>query len=313
MPILSNSKYILVTLIGASGMLGADHVAEVTGYIAQHQGTVIAQDWLSPFEACDLTVEMEGADEGGEDGATWLRNFIQPFVHARKLDVIVQADVGMARRKKLLFADMESTIIKEEMLEELAAQVGLRDKVQEITQRAMNGELDFRAALQERLALLKGLPTSVLDELSAKMTVMGGARELVATMRAQGSHCVLVSGGFRVFTGKIARELGFHAEHGNELALADGKIAGVLAEPVLDKNGKLAILKETTAGQGLNIADALAVGDGANDIPMLLEAGIGIAYHAKPAVLEQAKHCLRFADLRGLLWAQGYRAGEIRQ
>jgi len=198
------------------------------------------------------------------------------------------------------------------MLEELADFVGLRAKVEEITTRAMNGELDFRAALQERLLLLKGLPASILDDLCKKMTITPGAKELVATMRAHGAKCLIVSGGFTVFTSDIARQLGFDGHFGNGIAIEDGKISDAIVEPLLDKNSKRRILGETAKQMNISEADICAVGDGANDVPMLLAAGLGIAYHAKPAVQKQANFNIRFANLRALLWVQGYHSKELR-
>jgi len=303
---------LIATLIGSTARpLTPLDVAAITGHIAQHQAVVTGQDWLCPFEACDVTLE----DESGVPLAATLprlRNALYAYLHPRGFDAVVQA-AGGNRRKKALFADMESTLIKEEMLEELADTLGLRAPVQRITTRAMNGELDFRAALAARMEVLQGVPAATVEALVARMTVNPGAAALVATMRAAGAHCVLVSGGFRIFTRALAAQLGFHAEHGNQLDIAEGKITGRLVEPLLDKHRKQEIMAATLAAQGLAAADSLAVGDGANDLPMLLAAGLGIAYHAKPAVQAEAPHRLKFADLRGLLWAQGYRAAEVKQ
>lgn len=292
----------VITLIGSEkrALTGADVQAALT-LVSRHDVFVEKQDWLAPDEACDL----HAVDDGTE-----LRGFLSAFAHERGLDVLVQHPEN--RRKKALFADMESTIIKEEMLEELADFVGLRTKVEDITTRAMNGELDFKAALAERLALLKDLSASIVDDLAKKMTIMEGAKELLGTMRAHGAYCVLVSGGFRVFTSRIAAQLGFHVDYGNILDIQNGKLTGLMVEPVLDKTSKLSILQETVKARGLSAQDAVAVGDGANDVPMLLEAGLGLAYRAKPSVQDRVAHAVRFANLRALLWAQGYRAGEIK-
>lgn len=259
------------------------------------------QQWLAPHEACDIFPDALSAETTAH---------IHTWAAEQKIDVIIQDTEG--RRKKALCADMESTIIHEEMLEELAARVGLREKVEIITRRAMNGELDFKAALKERLALLKGLSAEVIDELIKTMTIMDGARELVATMRGHGARCVIVSGGFKAFTGAVAQQLGFDEEHGNILDIKDGALTGEMVEPVLDKTSKLSILQKTAASLGCTTKDMCAVGDGANDIPMLLEAGLGIAYHAKPAVQMEARYNLRYANLRGLLWAQGYKSHDLK-
>jgi len=264
---------------------------------------ILRRDWLCEGEACDVYAS------GTPDGAAFSRRMGE-LAESFGLDAIAQPEEN--RRKKMLFADMESTIIREEMLELLAEHAGLREKVADITRRAMNGEIaSFRDALAERLALLRGLPASVIDETAACMTLNEGARELVSTMRAHGCYCVLVTGGFSVFTRIIANRLGFHEEHSNILAVKNGKITGELVEPVKDKESKLNVLKEVSAARGLTAEEACAVGDGANDLPMLLAAGLGVAWRAKPNVQARAQHVIRFSGLRSLLWAQGYRRDEI--
>ncbi len=255
----------------------------------------LQQNWLSPNEACDLFYDTV------PNLAAWaLEN---------KIDCIIQPAEN--RRKKALLADMESTIIEQEMLDELAAFAGVQEKVKDITRRSMNGELDFRAALAERLQLLKGVPSNAIDQLIAKITLIPGARELIATMRKNGATTVLVSGGFTCFTGHVAKLLGFHENHGNTLHIANTVLSGQMVEPVLDKSSKLATLNATAQKLGIAPADICAVGDGANDIPMLMAAGLGVAYHGKPAVQQRAKHNIRFSDLRALLFAQGYSKNEI--
>ncbi len=269
--------------------------------IAEHNGRIIRHAWLSPNEAVDIFYEG-----GNED----LKNTLNEWGLTQGIDIILQKTEG--RRKKALLADMESTLIKEEMLEELADFVGLRARVEEITTRAMNGDLDFKEALKERLALLKDLPAVILDELCTKITLTPGAKELVATMRGAGARCVIVSGGFKVFTDYVAEQLGFDENHGNIPDIQNGKLSGAMVEPVLDKHSKLNVLCETAKQMGISQSDVCAVGDGANDVPMLLAAGLGVAYHAKPAVQKQAHHNVRYTNLRALLWAQGYSAKDLK-
>ena len=206
---------------------------------------------------------------------------------------------------------MEATIIENEMLDELADFIGRRAEVAEITRRAMNGELDFAAALRERVGLLRGIPARVLDEAAARIRIMPGARELVATMRAHGAATALVSGGFTVFAERVARELGFDRVSANRLAIADGVIAGTVAAPIAGAGAKRAALLALAAERGVAPEAALAVGDGANDLPMLQAAGLGVAFRAKPAVAAAARWRIDHADLRALLYAQGYRKTEI--
>jgi phosphoserine phosphatase len=197
------------------------------------------------------------------------------------------------------------------MLDELADFVGLRAHIAEITRRAMNGELDFAAALAERVALLKELPVSVLDEAASRIRLMPGARALLATLRAAGVRTALVSGGFTVFAGRIGAELGFEQIVANRLDIADGRLAGTVAPPILTRETKRDTLVELAQRYGVPPMATLAIGDGANDLPMLNAAGLGIAFHAKPAVAAASRWRLDHADLTGVLYAQGYREAEI--
>jgi phosphoserine phosphatase len=206
---------------------------------------------------------------------------------------------------------MESTIIENEMLDELADFVGARERVADITRRAMNGELDFAAAVRERVALLKGLPEVVLEKAMTRVRIMSGAQALVATMRAHGATTALVSGGFTWFTGRIKERLGFDIHQANELIVLGKHIMGRVREPILGREAKEAALKAIAAERGLTPADAITVGDGANDVPMLKAAGLGVAFHAKPAVAAEATVRVDRGDLTTLLYLQGYRDGEI--
>ena len=213
-----------------------------------------------------------------------------------------------ARRKRLLIADMDSTIITSETLDELAVYAGLGEKIAAITARAMNGELDFKAALLERVGMLKGLSVDALDQTWQGIRLTQGALELVATMKAHGAFTALVSGGFTFFTGRVAARVGFDLHRANEL-LDDGAVLlGRVGEPILDRSSKLATLRQLTACRGLAAADTLAVGDGANDLDMLLAAGLGVAFHAKPIVAASAQARVDHGNLRALLFAQGYPA-----
>lgn len=226
---------------------------------------------------------------------------------ALPIDVnVVRNDAGW-RRRKLLVADMESTIIEQECLDELADHAGLRERVSEITGRAMRGEIAFEGALAERVSLLKGLGADVLDKLySERVTLMPGATELVATMRRHGAYCALVSGGFTFFTERIAARLGFDSHQANTLDIVDGQLAGTVTPPVLGREAKLAALNRLRGELGLQPQETMAVGDGANDLDMLRAAGLGIAFRAKPIVAAAASAAVRHGDLTALLYLQGY-------
>ena len=250
---------------------------------------------LAPGEAVDLTcaaapdlVQVRAALEGAP------------------IDAI--ATTAANRRKRLLIADMDSTIITSETLDDLAAYAGLGEKIAAITTRAMNGELDFKEALRERVGMLKGLPVAALEKTWAALQLTPGAMDLVATMRAHGAYTALVSGGFTWFTSRVMARVGFDMHRSNEL-LDDGRqLLGRVAEPILDRSAKLVTLRALVATRGLTDDDVLAVGDGANDLDMLQAAGLGIAFHGKPAVAAAARAKVDHVDLRALLFAQGYPA-----
>ena len=226
------------------------------------------------------------------------------------IDIVVQPVVG--RRKKLFLADMDSTMIGQECIDELADFAGLKAHVAGITERAMRGEIAFEPALRERVALLKDLPVDVADKvIQERITLTPGGRELVATMRAHGGWTCLISGGFTLFTQAIAAKLGFHENRGNELIARDGKLTGEVKEPILGRAAKLATLIELREAFDLDNIDTLVVGDGANDLGMIGEAGLGVAFHAKPAVAAFAAARIDYGDLTALLYAQGYRREEF--
>jgi phosphoserine phosphatase len=226
------------------------------------------------------------------------------------IDVVVQPVSD--RRKKLFLADMDSTMIGQECIDELADFAGLKAHVAAITERAMRGEIEFEPALRERVALLKNLKVGVVDEvLASRITLTPGGRELVQTMRANGAYTCLVSGGFTLFTAKVAELVGFQENRANVLHVADGKLTGTVAEPILDKAAKLATLVELRESFDLDNLDTMAVGDGANDLAMIQDAGLGVAYHAKPAVAAAAAARIDHGDLTALLYAQGYKRSEF--
>lgn len=226
-------------------------------------------------------------------------------LQALKVDMVVQKADG--RKKRLLIADMDSTMIRQECIDELADEAGVGARVADITARAMNGELDFEGALRERVGLLKGLPEAVIGQvLRDRITLMPGGKALLATMKADGAYAALVSGGFTAFTSAVAGKLGFDENRANTLHVTDGKLAGTVAEPILGKEAKLQALNEIAARLGISPAEALAVGDGANDLPMLLAAGTGVALHAKPTVQAQCEVRVNHGDLTALLYLQGY-------
>ncbi|NVK20112.1 MAG: phosphoserine phosphatase SerB [Methylocystaceae bacterium] len=226
------------------------------------------------------------------------------------VDVILQ-NAG-TRKKKLLIADMDSTIVTGETLDDLAEFAGLKKEVAVITTRAMNGEIQFRDALRERVAMLKGLSSNFLEEAMKMVHLTPGAKELVATMKANGAYCALVSGGFTFFTSRVAEKVGFDFNAGNNMEIVDGVLTGNVLDPIVTKDSKLDYLRSLSAEQGITTEDAVAVGDGANDLPMVLEAGLGIAFHAKPSVVARAKHTIQHGNLTALLFAQGYSKSEFQ-
>jgi phosphoserine phosphatase len=226
------------------------------------------------------------------------------------IDIVVQPRA--ARRKKLFLADMDSTMIGQECIDELADFAGLKAHVAKITERAMRGEIEFGPALRERVGLLKGMPVGVVDEvLKQRITPTPGGRELVATMRAHGAYTCLISGGFTLFTSAVAAMIGFQENRANELLVEDGKLTGEVREPILGRAAKLATLIELTESFDLDDIDTLVAGDGANDLSMIQHAGLGVAYRAKPAVAAAAAARIDHGDLTALLYAQGYRREEF--
>ncbi len=244
---------------------------------------------------------------------------VKPFVGMRRFLEFLKTqpiDANLVpvenRRKKFLIADMDSTIIHQECIDELGVMAGVGDHIKDITARAMRGELDFEGALKERVGLLKGLDETVIAELlRERITFMEGGRTLLATMKAHGAYAALVSGGFTAFTSHVATALGFDENRANTLIIQNGKLTGEVAMPILGKEAKVESLKRICSARGISQNDVIAVGDGANDIPMLLEAGMGVALHAKPKVQEAAKLNINHGDLTALLYLQGYMKSEF--
>ncbi|MBB3808531.1 phosphoserine phosphatase SerB [Pseudochelatococcus contaminans] len=261
--------------------------------------------WLDDGIAVDLVF----THAGGESPRV-VADSVREAIAGEPVDVIVQPLLG--RRKRLFLADMDSTIIEQECIDELADFVGLKDKVSAITERAMRGEIDFEPALRERVGLLRGLPVSVIDSIIAeRITLTPGAVTLVQTLRAHGIYTCLVSGGFTLFTQRIAQLAGFHENRANLLIVADEHLAGQVEEPILGREAKRSTLHELRDTHNLADHETLAVGDGANDLAMLGDAGLGVAFRAKPAVAEAAHARVEHADLTALLYAQGFKREEF--
>ncbi|MBT5109270.1 MAG: phosphoserine phosphatase SerB [Rhodospirillaceae bacterium] len=294
----------VLTLIAnpRSRNLHADHVAQAASALETAGAAVGDADWLADAIACDLPFSSLDPNTA----ATLVANALAPA----EIDAVAQK--ASERRKRLLVADMESTIIENEMLDELADEIGARDKIAAITARAMNGELDFEAALRERVALLSGLDALALDRAMVKIRIMSGARALVQTMRNNGAYCALVSGGFTYYTGHVRDRIGFDMDQANILEVENGNITGIVTAPILGRDAKRHALMRLCRERGVEPDDAIAVGDGANDLAMLTTAGAGVAFHAKPFVAEQASIIINHGDLTALLYMQGYRQSEIR-
>jgi phosphoserine phosphatase len=251
--------------------------------------------WLAPDEAAEFPLETRPANQ-------WE---VWADLQGMGVDLIVLPAKG--RRKKMLLADMDSTMIQQECIDELADEAGVGDFVKDITARAMNGELDFEGALIERVGLLKGLDEGVIAKvLDSRITFMPGGKSLLATMKANGAHAALVSGGFTAFTARVAETLGFDENRANTLLVENGKLTGDVARPILGREAKVQALEEITARLGLSPQDVMAVGDGANDLGMLGLAGAGVALHAKPSVAAECDIRINHGDLTALLYIQGY-------
>lgn len=259
--------------------------------------------WLYPAVACDF--DFQNTSDATETGA-----IVKNLIGDLPIDIIIQNSEN--RKKKLFLADMDSTIIGQECIDELAAEIGVKEQVSQITEAAMNGEIDFEGALKDRVALLAGLEEAVVAKvLSSRITINQGAHEALAVMCAHGTHTALVSGGFTIFAKEIAGEVGFHEYHANELLSENGNFTGKVAEPILGQQAKLDQLNRLATEKQIALSETIAIGDGANDLPMLMNAGTGIAFHAKPSVASQAKVVINHGDLSAILFVQGYTKADI--
>lgn len=291
-------KYVLTLIGNKATPLSSTHVDAARSALPAPG----AADWLAADMACDIP--FDGDPAAAEAAA-------REALKGAKLDLSAQASEG--RRKKLLVADMDSTIIEQECIDELAAELGIKPQIAEITERAMRGEIGFEPALRERVGLLKGLATSSLEKVyRERITEMPGGRALTSTMRAHGARCALVSGGFTFFTARVAQAVGFDTNQANVLLFENDALTGLVQEPILGKQAKLDALIALREKHGLAKGETLAVGDGANDLAMIEEAGLGVAYHAKPVVAEAAGARIDHGDLTALLYLQGYRQEEIK-
>lgn len=259
--------------------------------------------WLYPTVACDFELSKDVTKQQAVKTT-------QEIIADLPIDIVFQP--AQNRKKKLFLADMDSTIIGQECIDELAAEIGVKDEVSKITEAAMNGEIDFEGALNDRVALLSGLEESIVSAvLKNRIVINEGAKEALSVMRANKTHTALVSGGFTVFASEIARQVGFDEFHANTLLSQGGKFTGKVQMPILGQQAKLDQLNRLASKIGIDLSDTIAIGDGANDLPMLMNAGTGIAFHAKPSVAAQAHVNINHGDLSAILFVQGYKKEHI--
>ena len=292
----------VATLIAKSGALDGNAVEKARALLPNAQTTQTAQ-WLAANTAADIAFTAVAGDLRAI--ADDIRSVLT------ETDVVVQPLAH--RRKKVFLADMDSTMIGQECIDELADYAGLKPHIAAITERAMRGEIAFEPALRERVALLKGLPSALVEEIiKTRITLTPGGRTLLATMRKHGARTCLVSGGFTLFVEKIAAMIGFDESRSNVLKLdPDGHLNGVVEEPIFGRDHKRAALIELRERLGLTPEQTMAIGDGANDLDLIAEAGLGVAYHAKPSVAAAAQTRIEHCDLIAMLYAQGYRRDEF--
>lgn len=278
------------------------HVSAAGAALQRAGATIGAPDWLAQAAACDLPFRGPAPAEA--------ERVARAALAGQQIDLMAQATTN--RRKRVLVADMDSTIINVECIDELADHLGIKPHIAAITERAMRGELDFASALKERVALLAGLAEPIIELVwRERVRLNPGARALVQTMRANGARTLLVSGGFTHFTARVREAAGFDEDHANRLILDGGRLAGRVAEPILGADAKLDAVKAGCAAEGVGLEAALAVGDGANDAAMIKVAGLGVAYHAKPVLKAAARAVIDHGDLTALLYLQGYRRTEF--
>ena len=298
---MSASNHVL-TLVGADGALDP----ALASRLSEAVSAVEAPIWLAPDHACDIALDLQSTDMYDQIIST-----AAEIIAERPIDVALLPRAG--RRKALLISDMDCTIIQQECIDELGDIAGIGHHIAAITERAMRGELDFEAALRERVSLLKGLDVAVLERTFRERVVLTpGARTLVQTMRAHGVFCALVSGGFNFFTERVGALAGFNYTHANTLVIADGHLTGEVAPPVLGREAKADLLERLLQEHNLDRGASLAVGDGANDLAMIEAAGLGVAFHGKPILARNAKVRIDHGDLSTLLYFQGYAQSEFR-
>jgi phosphoserine phosphatase len=294
-------SHVLVLIANpARAALHDSTAATVRAAIAESGAKPGPVEWLAPGIAAEMPIAGDPATARGA------------ALVALAGDAVDSAVVPQAnRRKKLLIADMESTLIENEFLDDIAARAGIGPKIADITRRAMAGELDFAGALRERVSMLRGLNAVLLDDVYTELKIMPGARTLMATMRRHGALTAIVSGGFRFFAERVRTRLGADIAEANELEVVDGKLTGRVREPIFDRMSKMATLERLAAARGLALTDSIAVGDGANDLDMVRAAGLGVAFRAKPILADAAAVAIRHGDLTALLYLQGYRQAEF--
>ena len=298
---MTTSTHVL-SLVGTRGALDRTFAERLCEAVSAADTPV----WLAPDQACDIAIAPESAHPLDRVMST-----AAEIIADRPIDVALLPRAG--RRKALLISDMDCTIVQQECIDELADMAGVGHKIAAITARAMRGELDFEAALRERVAMLKGLDVAVLERtFRERVVLMPGARTLVQTMRAHGAYCALVSGGFNFFTERVGALAGFNFTHANTLMIADGHLTGTVRSPVLGREAKADLLERLLEEHNLDRSASLAVGDGANDLAMIEAAGLGVAFHGKPILARNAKVRVDHGDLTSLLYFQGYAQSEFR-
>ncbi len=270
------------------------HLREVENSLPMQ---VLGRHWLRYGKAAELRLSDRPAEP--------VRRELESILAEDRIDFFILSD-NHKRKKMLLIADMDNTMVIGETLDELAAQCGLKEQISTITEQTMQGKLNFQAALQERVAILRDLPESALQATLAAIQPMPGAELLVGTMRRHGARCILVSGAFSCFTEPVAAQLGFHASHGNTLEILQGRLTGKVGEPILDHHAKLSFLQHYQALYHFDVSDILAIGDGANDLSMIRAAGLGVGFHPKSFLKERIDNSILYGDLTALLYAQGY-------
>ena len=287
-----------LTLVSQSTILSNAHFEKVADFLKIEVTDI---SWLCDNKATDMRIESIINIQDVQA--------LRSLLDTDKIDIFCTPSDN--RRKRLLIADMDSTIVTSETLDELADEAGIKDQISDITERAMRGEIDFFAAIRERVGLLKGLSTDALKRTLDQTEVSKGAATLVKTMRNHNAFCALVSGGFTYFTQAIADDLEFNVHHGNNLGIQDNALTGEVIEPILDKNTKLELLNKYVTETNIVLKDSVSIGDGANDLMMLEAAGLGIGYHPKPLLEERLVNCIRHTDLTSVLYAQGYKQEEF--